>query len=274
MIRAAEKFINLMKENQGIDISIFEISFIQSILKSRMDDLAIKFVEDYFLYLEITKDENKSIVNNLYNSFSEFFRNPLTFSYIDQVVLPTLIHQKIKDNEREIRIWSAACSAGQEAYSVAMIYDEMTETIHANIDCHIFATDINPIELERAQKGVYQEAALNKVSLKRVNTYFTQEGEKYKILPRLGDYINFSVFDLLSENLNCPPASIYGNFDLVFCTNVLFYYNHKFRQNIIHKVSNCLTPGGYFITGETEREIVDEYKYREVFPHSGIFQKR
>ena len=274
MIIEEEKFIFLMKEAHGVDISIFEISFLRNIIKSRMNDLAIINIADYFLYLGNTPGEDVEIKRYLYNSFSEFFRNTLTFSYIELVILPAMILQKKKDNEKEIRVWSAACASGQEAYSLAIIFDELVKSTQTDVDCHIFATDINPEVLDYARRGVYQEPNLNKVPFKRVNTYFTLQNGKYKVLPRLGNYIDFSLFDLLSDKLNCPPASIYGNFDLIFCTNVLFYYNSAFRQRIIQKVSNCIAPGGYLITGETEREMLNELKYREIFPHSGIFQKR
>lgn len=274
MIREVENFIHIMKENHCIDISIFENSFLENILKTRMNELAITHTEDYFLYLKSTAGECEEIKSHRYNSYSEFFRNTLTFCYIEHVLLPLMIHRKLTDHEKEIRIWSSACASGQEAYTLAILFDEMSERTSSGVDCHIFATDINPAQLESARKGIYPEGALNKVLLKRVNTYFTHQNKRYKITSKLGKYIDFSVFDLLSDTLNCPPASIYGNFDMVFCTNVLFYYNNTFRQRIIHKVGNCIAPGGFLIVGDSEAEMIKGYKFREVFPNSGIFQKR
>ncbi|HET6556738.1 MAG TPA: CheR family methyltransferase, partial [Prolixibacteraceae bacterium] len=170
--------------------------------------------------------------------------------------------------------WSAACASGQEAYSMAIIFDEMADGIKEAVDCHIFATDINPDELDKARRGVYQTASVNKVSLKRFKSYFTQQGEQYTVSPHLGNYIDFSVFDLLSGQYNCPPASIYGSFDLIFCTNLLFYYKPSYQQRILQKAGKCLAPGGYLITGETEGGIAKENNYQEVFINSGIFQKR
>jgi chemotaxis methyl-accepting protein methylase len=77
----------------------------------------------------------------------------------------------------------------------------------------------------------------------------------------------------LTEKCICPPESIFGNFDVVFCSNLLFYFQPINRQLIIDKVGHCLANGGYFITGETEREIIFHYNYREVFPYSAIFQR-
>lgn len=229
---------------------------------------------EYLNYLENCTEEGTVFRSRLINSYSEFFRNPLTFAYLEQVILPQLIEKKRIKKENEIRIWSAACASGQEAYSIAMLCDELIETKKTDMNYLIFATDIDPNELMKAQRGVYQSATLCKVTLKRIQTYFSLKDENYTISPQLRNQIDFSVFDLLSDQGSCPPASIYGNFDLVFCSNLLFYYKPEFRKRILEKIGNSLTKGGYLITGESEREIIKGNNYREVFVNSAIFQKR
>lgn len=261
-----------MNERYSLDISMYETSFIEKTIQTRMDALSSQTTDEYLLHLDKEPEESIEIIDQLSNSFSEFFRNPLTFAYLEQIILPALISQKIKNKEKEIRIWSAACASGQEAFSIAILFDEIVEATKAPIVCHIFATDINQAEVDQAQRGVYQTAAVNKVSLKRIKTYFTQHDETFSIAPQLRNHIEFSVFDLLDKQHNCPPASIYGNFDLVFCSNLLFYYQPEYRNRIIDKAGNCLSANGYLITGDTERKIVIENNYREVFPNSGIFQ--
>ena len=274
MSKETEKYIHLMKEKYELDISMYETSFLEKAIQARMTALSSETMEDYLLLFTHVPDESTEMIKQLSNSYSEFFRNPLTFIYLEQMILPGLIGQKTKNKEKEIRIWSAACASGQEAYSIAILFDETVHGLQAPISCHIFATDINLAELDNAQKGVYQSAAVNNVSLKRIKTYFSQQGDHFTVAGHLRKYIDFSVFDLLNEQCNCPPASIYGNFDLVFCSNLLFYYQPQYRQRIIDKVGNCLAPGGYLIIGETERAMVNENYYREVFPNSGIFKKR
>ena len=274
MSKETEKCIHFMKVSFGLDISMYETSFLEMTIKTRMSALSIKTPEDYLLFLDIVPGESSEIIALLSNSYSEFFRNPLTFTYLEQVILPSLILQKINNKEKEIRVWSAACASGQEAYSLAILFDEMVDRVKSPVSCHIFATDINQAEVDNAQRGIYQTATVDKVSLKRIKTYFSQQDETFTVARQLREYINFSVFDLLAEQYICPPDSIYGNFDLVFCSNLLFYYKPEYRQRIIDKAGNCLASGGYLITGETEREIVKENNYREVFLHSGIFQQR
>jgi chemotaxis protein methyltransferase CheR len=273
MSKETEKCIHFLKEKYALDISMYDSSFLEKGVNIRMETSFCKTIDDYILQLDKLPMELCELLSQLTNSYSEFFRNPLTFAYLEQIVLPLLISQKEKYQEKEIRIWSAACASGQEAYSLAILCDELIETKKTNIGCRIFATDISQEELVKAKKGVFQSASVGKVSLKRIQTYFTQIGETYTILSPLRNHIDFSIFDLLTEDGTCPPASIYGNFDLVFCSNLLFYYKPEYQQRILDKAMNCLAYGGFLITGETEREIVKENNYREVFVNSGIFKK-
>jgi chemotaxis protein methyltransferase CheR len=236
--------------------------------------LAIVTNKEYLNYLGSCEEEAIVFRSRLTNSYSEFFRNPLTFAYLEQIILPQLIEKKRIKKENQIRIWSAACASGQEAYSAAILCDELIELKKANINYLIFATDVYPEVLEQAQIGHYQAATLGKVTLKRIQTYFTQDGETYKIAPQLRNRIDFSVFNLLSDQGSSPSASIYGNFDLVFCSNLLFYYEPESQMRILEKIGNSLAKNGYLITGETEREIINGNNYREVFVNSAIFQKK
>jgi chemotaxis protein methyltransferase CheR len=90
----------------------------------------------------------------------------------------------------------------------------------------------------------------------------------------LKNNIDFSVFDLLSGQFSCPPASIFGEFDIVVCANMLFYYKNKYRQAILEKTGNCMANAGYLVTGETERQILIDHNYSEAFPQSAIFRKK
>lgn len=263
-----------MKSRYELDISMYETSFLEKAMEVRMSALASKTTEDYLQLMEHVPEESIEMIDQLSNSYSEFFRSPLTFTYLEQIILPAIVAEKQKNQEKEIRIWSAACASGQEAYSMAILFEEIIHRLKKPVSLHIFATDNNAVQLANAQRGIYPMAAVNKVSLKRINTYFTQQGEYFIVDNELKKYIDFSIFDLLGEERNCPPASIYGNFDLVFCSNLLFYYNPSCRQRILDKAGNCLALGGYLVTGDAERGMVKENNYREVFPNSGIFQKR
>ena len=174
---------------------------------------------------------------------------------------------------KEIRIWSSACAAGQETYSVAMLLHESLSNANEAINFRIFATDFSHEQIQLAQTGEYAEAALNNINLWRLNQWFVKQGNVYAISEVLKQNIDFSVFDLFDTNFSCPPASIFGNFDIVFCANLLFYYSPEFRASIIEKVNNSLADNGLLITSETEREMLIQAGFKEVYPQSAIFRK-
>ena len=265
---------DLIFTTHGIDISVYEDSFFVKSLEKRVDNLGLGSLGEYFDFLQKNESETSACLESLNINFSEFFRNPLTFAYLEQVVLPALIEVKKKSNENELRIWSAACAAGQEAYSIAILCDELRESSKAKISVRIFGTDINHAQLTKANNGVYQYKSISKVSLARINSCFTQKGETFTIEPRIKEYVNFSVFDLLSVQNACPASSVYGNFDMVICSNLLFYFKPEYQSQILEKIAGCLAYGGILITGEAEREIVKKSNYRELFVNSAIFQKR
>jgi chemotaxis methyl-accepting protein methylase len=153
------------------------------------------------------------------------------------------------------------------------LLEELKNGDSGKLDYCIFATDQNESQVNEARRGEYSAYALNNLSLKRVNRWFTSHGDTYIVSPELKVNIDFARFDLFSESLSSPPESIFGDFDLVLCANLLFYYKKEYREAILGKAGNCLAEGGLLVVGETEREILMNYGYCEVFPQSGIFRK-
>jgi chemotaxis methyl-accepting protein methylase len=112
------------------------------------------------------------------------------------------------------------------------------------------------------------------VRQKQLEKWFVQTGNSWSVIPELKKHIKFSVFDLLSKQYSSPPESIYGDFDLVLCANVLFYYKPEAQKIIMDKIRESLADDGLLITGEAEREILKTGKFKEVFPQSAIFRKK
>ncbi len=265
-----------ISELTGIDLSIFNNSFVESTINGRMGETNCRNLEDYLAYLKHNSAEIDQLRNALTNHYSIFFRNTLTFSFLEQHILPLLAQQKQLKQNREIRIWSAACAAGQEAYSIAMVCDELLKQNHPNVRFHIFATDISSDEIAKAQRGLYSESALKNISLDRIKKYFSALGNVFKVNQQLKESIDFSTFDLLSEEGMCPASSIFGNFDIIFCANLLFYYQPEIQAAILKKLNSCLVKGGWLIVGDAEKEIVlsntgyNAYKYFTVLQKPSI----
>ncbi|MDZ4059374.1 MAG: CheR family methyltransferase, partial [Bacteroidales bacterium] len=137
----------------------------------------------------------------------------------------------------------------------------------------IIATDINKAELESAKRAIYSASAIENVSYKRVKNYFTIQDERFTLIPAIKSYVDFSYFDLLDKEGSCPSASIFGNFDLIICSNLLYYYKKEERARILDKVKSCMAPGAILVTGEAERDCALESGFYEFYSGSAIFKK-
>ncbi len=265
--------IEQLKHSYGIDISAYDHSFLLKSMADKRSGRSNLSISDYYTLLKNDRNEAFLFAESLHIGYSEFFRNPVTFAFLEQFILPQMWSNKKNTKESGLRIWSAACASGQESYSLAILFDEMAETLVEKPQISIFATDNNMEELEKAQKGFYDQGSLNKVALKRIRNYFTPFGDYYEISPKVRQYVDFSHFDLLSDQRSCPAPSLYGNFDLVFCSNLLFYYKPESRKAIIDKISKTMSPGAFLVTGETERDILLKCNFQEVYENSAIFKK-
>jgi len=237
--------IKEVRDITGIELSAYNTSFVERIINGQMSETQSRSVEEYVEKLKNNRHETDQLKKALHNTFSEFFRNTLTFAFLEHIILPALAERKSKTRHREIRIWSAACAAGQEAYSTAMVCEEFAKQKQSGLRFRIFASDVSEIEIQKAQKGIYPEEALKNVSHDRIKNYFSHEGNSFIVHPQLKESIDFSTFDLLNSDCDCPPASIFGNFDIVFCANLLFYYSAQVQNQILDKVDTCLTANGY-----------------------------
>ena len=261
---------SLLLQRENFDGSKYDESFLEKTLEKRMKESHCESEKMYYDYLQQSHIEAQEYIRSLSVCYSEFFRNPLTFAVLERVVLPVIIYSKKKNNQHEIRIWTAACAAGQETYSIAMLLNEFTTD--NKIKFRIFATDQSEEQIEYAQKGVYKLSELSSLSVGRLANWFLKEGDNYCIKPELKEHIEFSTFDLFSKEFSSPPTSIFGDFDLIMCSNLLFYYKPEFQKVILKKVKNCLSNEGFLVTGETEREILMKHHFKEVYPSSAIFK--
>jgi len=274
MSSVLEDITRVMQKTYGKDIYPFEESFLQKTLEKRLSLTSINSFTSYSGYLSENITEAEALFRALTITYSEFFRNPLTFALIEQVIIPVLLDEKEKSGRSEIRVWSAACAAGQEPYSVAILLDELLTARGSTVSYRIFATDFSATDLALADKGVYDFGAVKNIRVKHLREFFTTTGESYSIAPRIRAHVDFSRYDLLDEHSVSPPASIFGDFDLVLCSNLLFYYKPEIREIILDKACRSLSPNGFLVTGEAERDMITGRKgLRAVAPPAAIFQK-
>jgi len=269
-----ENIIRFMHDNYTLNVSIYDTSFLERTIANRMIFSSCNSTSDYLILLEKMPSEVTMLIESLTNSYSEFFRNPLTFALLNQIIYPKLFDKKKSQQTSEVRIWSAGCAAGQEAYSLAMLADEFITEHPVTPSFRIFATDISTKQLDDAKRGVYDQKNIQNTKLGFINTYFTVKGQLYTVNEKLKKYIDFSYYDLLDKATNAPPSSIFGGFDIIMCSNVLFYYQPEIQKRILNKLSSSLNPGGFLLTGEAEIAIVrGDRNFRQFVSPSTIFVK-
>lgn len=268
-----DPLVNIMQRLFGCDVSRFDESFLATTVARRMTAVGAADTAAYQRRLAGDRFEAETLRDSLLVSHSEFFREPLTFALLETLVLPALVRQKKQAGQNEIRVWSAGCAAGQEAYSVAILLDGMASAREAGIRVRVFATDLSEANVAAASRGTFHAWAMQNVRLGQLSGYFTQEGEQYAVASRLRQQVDFSVYDLLDVRTSCPPACIFGDFDLVLCSNVMLYYRPEVRQVILGKVARNVRPGGYFVTSVAERERVQSCPgLRVLAPSAAVFE--
>jgi chemotaxis methyl-accepting protein methylase len=274
MIIDFERITQFFKQKYFIDISVYDRSFLEKVTRSRMISTFCNNSDTYFYFLKNNPEEPALLISQLNNSYSEFFRNELTFAIIERVVIPKLVDDKEKSRSGDIRIWSAGCASGQEPYSLAMLFDNYKSSKISYFDFKIFATDNSIKEIESGRAGIFDFRSVKNTRLEFAEKYFAREGESFLVDGNLKKQVDFSFYDILDPKSSSPPSSIYGDFDLIMCCNVLFYYQPEYQKQIINKFQKSLRHGGIFITGEAEILAVNSHSgFKPFAPLCSIFIK-
>lgn len=241
----------------GRELAGYDEPFLWQVVQQRLAATASPHLAGYVARVAGDPTEAQALCQALNVSYSEFFRDPLAFAVLEQRVLPALLEARPPLARPEIRVWSAGCAAGQEAYSVAILLAELAGGDPAARPFRVIATDHAEAALATARTGSYDATALRHVRLGHWQRYFVPNGTAQVIVPELQAQVDFSAYDLLDEQSAAPPAGIFGDFDLILCCNVLLYYGLEGRRRILAKLRRALAPGGCLMVGEAERGLVD-----------------
>lgn len=240
-------FRDLIYEECGVSLGVEKRAFLESRLRRRMDELGIKSGYEY--YCIITAPNGKSqelptLLDSLMICETSFFRNQPQFDLLREVVLPDLVAKKVKAGTRLLRVWSAGCSTGQEPYSAVMtLLDSLPDLDSWTI--RVFASDLSFTALERAQCGLYRADQLKGVDPQCVARYFRQENGHYVMSEGVRKRVIFDYHNLKHDN------GLRG-LDIVFCRNVMIYFDAEGQRKLVNRFANCLVPGGFLFLGHAE----------------------
>ncbi|KPV55664.1 MULTISPECIES: CheR family methyltransferase [Paenibacillus] len=229
-------FIKKVKDYTSIDLSQYK----EAQMKRRLTTLRMKKGYTTFasFFEAMTKDKELfyEFLDRMTINVSEFWRNPNRWEVLEQKFLPDMLRKS-----RKVKCWSAACSTGEEPYTLAMILAELNAQ-----DSVVLATDIDEGALEKAKKAIYSDRSVRDVPAKYLQKYYRQENLTYHITDSLKKSIRFQKQNLLVDTFDT-------GFDLIVCRNVMIYFTEEAKHLLYHKFANALKPGGILFVGSTEQ---------------------
>ncbi len=204
-----------------------------------------------------------TVVEGMTTHESLFFRDKLPFDNFRDVVMPALI--EARQRTKFIRIWCAAAATGQEPYSLAMALKEMSVRL-SGWRVEIFATDLSSDALERAKAGLYSQFEVQRgLPIQMLVKYFSKAGERWQIAPEIRDMVTFRHANLLHD------FSSFGLFDVVFCRNVLIYFDAAMKSSVLNRLARSVASDGYLLLGAAETVVGLSDAFRPLHNHRGVY---
>lgn len=257
-----ERLSELITGNYGIKMPLVKQTMLESRLRKRLRELNLDTFEQYcdFLFSEKGQEEElQNMVDVVTTNKTDFFREDRHFDYLSRNVLPELS----KRNE-SARFWSSACSSGEEPYTLAMVLSEYAEE-NEDFDFSILATDLSAEMIEKAHLGVYKEERVSDVPEQLQRRYLMKGTGTWKgfarVTPGLRQKVIFRGMNLMDE-----IYAIEEPMDVIFCRNVLIYFDRATQERILTKLAACLDKDGYMFLGHSETVTGLSVPLRQIAP--------
>ncbi|MEW9669749.1 protein-glutamate O-methyltransferase CheR [Ammoniphilus sp. 3BR4] len=251
------QFIANVKRKTGIDLALYKEAQMKRRLTSLLQKRGFADFASYFEGMSRDKDLFYEFLDRMTINVSEFFRNAGRWEVLNQKILPRLLKEKPK-----LKCWSAACSTGEEPYTLSLILSQFMPLR----DINIMASDIDEGAISKAKMGIYNERSLQECPKDLLAKYFAKDGLHYRISEDIKRTIRFKKHNLLAESFD-------SEHDLIICRNVMIYFTEEAKHELYKKFSQALRPGGVLFVGSTEQifqpqqyrlETEDTFFYRKV----------
>ncbi len=241
----------LVYDEAGINLGSERRTMLEGRIRRRLKDLAIHSYGEYCDYLfsgEGLRDELVHLIDVVTTNKTDFFREPRHFEFLTATALPEFLAANAA--RRPLQVWSAACSTGEEPYTLAMVLSECGLT-HPGFAFRMIATDISTTVLKKAELGIYSADAVRPVPQSLKVKYFMRgrerSFERVRVVPELRRLIEFRRLNFMDSDYG-----IQEEFDIIFCRNVIIYFDRPTQQSILEKITQHLRPRGYLFMGHAE----------------------
>ena len=266
------KIFILVRTQTGHDFSYYKVNTIQRRVERRMAVHQIESIDEYLKYLQESNEEIDALFKDLLIGVTNFFRDSDTFKTLQETIIPKLFEGKSADSL--VRVWSAGCSTGEEAYSIAILLQEYLESSKQKFVTQVFATDIDPHAINFARSGIYPASIAADIPPKYLERFFTSDSGNldsdaltYRINKNIRDMLIFSEQNIIKD----PPFS---KMDLICCRNLMIYLSSDLQKKLIPLFHYALNPGGYLFLGTSES--VGEYTnmFKLIDRKSKLYQRK
>lgn len=255
----------LVYNHCGIRLNDGKQDLVRSRVANRLRSGSFPSLTAYLDYVrnDTSGHEFAELIDAISTNLTCFFRESHHFDYLRDRFLPDLLDRKRKEGVHRIRAWSAACSTGEEPYSLAMLLYE-TVVVQGGWDVKILATDVSGRVLRFAREGVYKETQLTGLSTDMRAKYCLpdrrQSGDAFYLSPTIRELVQFKYLNLIR------PFPFTGPLDFIFCRNVMIYFDERTQQSLVNRFYGCLREGGVLFTGHSESLSGLEHKFQYVEP--------
>ncbi|MFK4132937.1 CheR family methyltransferase [Pseudomonas luteola] len=266
---ALRDILTLLLTRTGHNFKQYKTATILRRIERRMQVNSIPDMSSYATFLHDHVEETPALLKDMLIGVTNFFRDREAFEALERDIIPDLFEQfaATESEDGEIRIWSAACSTGEEAYSLAMLFTEQAELRGSPAKVQVFASDIDNQALATGRAGLYPQAIVTDVPPPRLRQHFTKEQIHYRIKKELRERVLFAAHNLLSD----PPFS---RLDLICCRNLLIYLDREVQSEILQTFHFALKPGGYLFLGSSESADMCSNLFTTVDKKNRIYQAK
>ena len=255
----------LLKDRSGLVLSADKQYLVESRLLPLARKIGVSHLADLVVKLKAPGAERLivDVVEAMTTNESFFYRDKIPFDHFREFMIPSLL--KARAAQRRIRIWCAAASTGQEPYSLSMILKEMAAQV-AGWRIEIIATDLSNEVLEKARAGLYSQFEVQRgLPIQMLMKYFTQAGETWQVSPEIKAMVQYRPLNLLSD------FGHLGNFDIIFCRNVLIYFDQPTKVDVLERLARLTEPDGFLVLGAAETVVGLTEVFKPLAERRGLY---
>lgn len=260
--RYLDLFAEYLYKNMGIYIEASKKSLLAQKLSKLMQDSGIHNAGEYYHFIvsppisEKQKELKNKFVDTVTIHKTNFFRENNHFEFLQKNISDIIDQSPSVRTTGELRVWSSACSTGEEAYTLAML---LKEILPSNIRPKILATDISPDSIRKAMEGIYKFGPEDNITNYYINKYFTKNASTWSISPEIKNLVTFRLFNLMESFPFKNP------FDIIFCRNVMIYFDKEVQEKLVNNFYSALAKKGFLFIGHSESliQIKHQFTYHE-----------